>query len=145
MSASWRLGAAAVGVMLCGLSGPAFAAGSGLLTGPGSYANPAANQYAQEVGQQLFDQFGPGSASRTLYCSGPVVVGFQIEPDGTPKNIRLLLQSEPGYDAGVIVSIANMRFPKFPTGMRKRPVTEIYRYGVSPFSKPFLAARYNCR
>lgn len=145
MDATSKFRAAAVGFVLCGLSGPALAAGTGLLTGPSNQANPVARQYAQAVGQQLFDQFGAGSSSRTLYCSGPVVVGFQIGPDGNPRNLKLLLQSEPGYDADLIVSIANMRFPKFPNGMEARPITEIYRYAVSRFAKPFLAARYNCR
>lgn len=118
---------------------------NGLVVPPGIASTMPVRTYQKAVGQELYDQFGPGRPSRSLYCDGSVAIGFQIKPDGTVANVKLLHRNDPAYNGPLVAKISNMTFPRFTDGMDARPIDEIYRFGVSPLSEPFLKQRYNCR
>lgn len=110
---------------------------TGLLPNPADHSNPIAAAYDRVVDRKLVHLFGPGpyEYSRTLFCDGPTVVGFQIMPDGRVANVRMLT----GDETAIATLLRKARFPPLPAGLNTAPRDEFYRYGLAAFNRPFLA------
>jgi hypothetical protein len=121
--------------------------------GPGSISGPLTQQahgavarYGQEINRQLFNQFGLGTRSRNVYCYGPAIIRFQIMPDGTVRDVKLLRASLPALNARLVTKLSNTVFPRFYPGMPDRPYTKIFHYGVTPLAEyHFNAEKLACR